>query len=266
MLKCLAIVAFMLLQPTTANPQNAIRQKDTVAKHGRDRTSNHGNPATPPTALPDISAQDASAKPDSNKPNADAQGGQWSLSDKIAIGATIAGFLQFFALIATIWTMHRFGRRQMRAYFGTPEGKLCILADGNVEPRVTFKNCGQTPAYELEVETCGRFESRGDQYPPPRRRPALYPHPHIVGGGSPYHFTCDPVQSGREKDVLLNDLALGQLAFRLYGKCTYRDAFKDPHFIDFQLFVGGGAIVQYTIDPDKGSLAMLTDSKGNSAD
>ena len=94
----------------------------------------------------------------------------------------------------------------------------------------------------------------------------MHPHRHIVGGGSPYHFTCNKVQSGREKDVLLNDLASGQLAFRLYGKCTYRDAFKDPHFIDFQLFVGGGAIVQYTTDPDKGSLTMLTDSEGNSAD
>jgi hypothetical protein len=160
----------------------------------------------------------------------------------------------------------KMGKSQLRAYFGIPEGKLCIFADGNVEPRLTFKNCGQTPAYELEVETCGRFESRGDQYPPPRRNPDLHPHRHIMGGGSPYHFTCGKFQSGREKDVLLNDLASGHLAFRLYGKCTYRDAFKDPHFIDFQLFVGGGAIVQYTTDPDKGSLAMLTDSEGNGAD
>jgi hypothetical protein len=157
-------------------------------------------------------------------------------------------------------------KSQLRAYFGIPEGKLCIFADGRVEPRLTFKNCGQTPAYAFEIEQCGRFESRGNQYSPPRRNPDIHPHPHIVGGGSSYHFTCDPVHSGRGKDALLNDLASGHVAFKLYGKCTYRDAFKDPHFIDFQLFVGGGAQVQYTTDPDHGSLIMLTDCEGNSAD
>lgn len=157
-------------------------------------------------------------------------------------------------------------RQQLRAYFGVPEGKLCIFDDGDVEARLTFRNCGQTPAYQLEIETCGRFESSGVQYSPPRRDPNLRSHPHILGAGSPYHFTCNKVQSGMGKTDLLNDLVLSRIAFRLYGKCTYKDAFRDTHFIEFQLVVGGGAIVQYTADPDKRSLVMLTDYEGNNAD
>jgi hypothetical protein len=53
----------------------------------------------------------------------------WNLSDKIAGIASVAAFLQFLALIATVWIMVRNGRRQLRAYV-FPED--ISLADGSM--------------------------------------------------------------------------------------------------------------------------------------
>jgi hypothetical protein len=82
----------------------------------------------------------------------------WSLSDRIAGIASAAGFLQFVALVATIWVMVSNGRRQLRAYIFLDGG---ALADGMTlnPPRpehanrpgwvAVIKNSGQTPAYNV---------------------------------------------------------------------------------------------------------------------
>lgn len=157
-------------------------------------------------------------------------------------------------------------KRQLRAYFGTPEGKINIRDDGSVEPRLTLINGGQTPAYELQVATYGRFETYPFRDPLPEQN-SLPPHPHIVGAGRSYYFTGRSVYSGMERDALLTELVSGRLAFKLYGKCNYMDAFNDPHLLDFQLFIGGGATLQKTSDPrEEWWFCFVTDSEGNSAD
>jgi hypothetical protein len=40
----------------------------------------------------------------------------WGLSDKIAVIASVAAFLQFVVLFATVWVMIVNGRRQLRPY------------------------------------------------------------------------------------------------------------------------------------------------------
>jgi hypothetical protein len=72
--------------------------------------------------------------------------------------ASIAAFLQFLALIATVWIMVRNGRRQLRAYIFPDKA---ALIDGTMmappmhihvnEPGViiAFRNSGQTPAYRV---------------------------------------------------------------------------------------------------------------------
>jgi len=82
----------------------------------------------------------------------------WNLSDRIAAIASIAAFLQFIALVATVWIMVRNGRRQLRAYVflekaGIVDGTVLnppVPAHAN-EPGValTFRNSGQTPAYKV---------------------------------------------------------------------------------------------------------------------
>jgi hypothetical protein len=157
-------------------------------------------------------------------------------------------------------------KRQLRAYFGTAEGKLYIRDDGSVEPRVTLTNCGQTPAYDLQVTEYGRFETYPFKRVPRPGQNRLRPHTHIVGGGQPYYFTCRSVPSYKGKDSLLLDLQSDGFAFILNGWCTYTDIFKDGHHVDFQLIIGGGTALQKTIDHTGEWLGFFTDSVGNSSD
>ena len=82
----------------------------------------------------------------------------WGLSDKIAVIASVVAFLQFLALVATVWVMLRTGRHQLRAYVlphdcGVYEGmQLNPPQPGHSnEPGIVlnFKNSGQTPAYKV---------------------------------------------------------------------------------------------------------------------
>jgi hypothetical protein len=260
MLRTLMIVAFVLSQPIAGTPQNAIGQKDTVSSQGHDQTSNHDNPTAPPTALPNIPTQDTSEKPDPNKSKADAQSSQWSLSDKIAAGATIAGFLQFIALIVTIWTMHRFGRRQMRAYIIPETGSIVNIAnpDPVVGPpreteariqypewgpvaRITIKNVGQTPAYD--VLHWGSLDFR--EYPLRSQLPTmtdeLYGHRSPVGPGIPITKTLSH-RTLTEDEVL--SLKNGTSCLYWNGIIVYFDIFKKKHVTRYRLMYGrmGGAV------------------------
>jgi hypothetical protein len=80
----------------------------------------------------------------------------WSLSDRIAAIANLVGFLQFLALIATVWVMIKNGRRQLRAYVLTEgnSARLIEVTDDEskkvqlyiIESLVKLQNFGQTPA------------------------------------------------------------------------------------------------------------------------
>jgi hypothetical protein len=158
-------------------------------------------------------------------------------------------------------------KKQLRSYFGAPEGKLYIREDATVEPRITFTNCGQTPAYDFQVIESGRFETRPfKKIPRPPQDMMLPTHAHIVGGSQPYYFSCRIVAYGRGKQELLSDLSSADQAFILNGWCSYRDIFGDTHQVDFQLIIGGGTRLQRTVDQNGEWYGLFTDSEGNVAD
>lgn len=157
-------------------------------------------------------------------------------------------------------------KRQLRAYFGAVGGKLYIYDDGTVEPRVTFNNCGQTPAYDLQVIECGRFDTHPFKKVPAPDQGMLPPHAHVIGGGHPYYFTCRKVPYSQGKESLLLDLSSARYAFILNGWCTYRDIFKETHPVSFQLIIGGGTPLQRTVDQTGEWFGFFTDSEGNSYD
>ena len=82
----------------------------------------------------------------------------WNLSDRIAGIAILVGFLQFLALIGTIWVMMKTARRQLRAYV-FPQGADILegmMLDKPLPAHrneifiiIAFKNTGQTPAYQV---------------------------------------------------------------------------------------------------------------------
>jgi hypothetical protein len=157
-------------------------------------------------------------------------------------------------------------KKQLRAYFGTVAGKLYIYDDGTVEPRITFINCGQTPAYDLQVIECGRFETRPFRKALPPSQERLQSHPHVVGGGQPHYFSGSKIPYTQGKQQLLYDLSGHNYAFILNLWCTYRDIFKDSHPVNVQLIIGGGTALQRTIDANGEWFGLFTDSEGNTYD
>jgi len=81
----------------------------------------------------------------------------WELADKIAVIASVVAFLQFLALVATVWVMVRNGRRQIRAYVFVDHGSFELMTtDKNrlfIRGLVSIKNYGQTPGYEFVTST-----------------------------------------------------------------------------------------------------------------
>jgi hypothetical protein len=73
----------------------------------------------------------------------------WSLSDKIAVIASAVAFLQFLALIATVFVMRRTAQRQLRAYICVESGDIELVnAGAGVRAQIRVKNFGQTPAHK----------------------------------------------------------------------------------------------------------------------
>jgi hypothetical protein len=195
---------------------------------------------------------------------------KWTLSDKIALISAIAGAFQFFALIATIQTMHRFSSRQLRAYVATSSAKLFLHVDGSFEPVIEFKNSGQTPAYDFRVALLAGFESyplanRGK--PPEDLRQSVC----VVGAGGS-HVT----PGGRKNEggdlangkALLEDLEKRESVFSARGICSYTDIFKRKHQLHFQMIVGGPSGPPSWTQDERGIMfaPFSLDSTGNKED
>jgi hypothetical protein len=98
------------------------------------------------------SPQQATAAAHDSASNGSKDSEGWSLSDKIALVASIAGLLQAGALVVTIRVMIRNGRRQFRAYVFVENAWAKLLGhenDWTIEYKL--KNTGLTPAKRVTV-------------------------------------------------------------------------------------------------------------------
>jgi hypothetical protein len=170
----------------------------------------------------------------------------WSLSDKIALIASVSAFLQFVALVVTIWVMILNGRRQLRAYIVLERGIIGNVADppsgpgervhtvarlmqplGGPVAIITIKNTGQTPAYE--VVHWGNIAIREfpltselPEMPKPAERHKSNLGPSIAITKTlrlPRPLSNEDIQALRES----------RMAIYCNGEIHYRDAFKKAH-------------------------------------
>ena len=170
----------------------------------------------------------------------------WSLSDKIAAIASVAGSLQFIALLFTVGVMVLNGRRQLRAYvFPNDAG----LWDGSMldqpmpehanEPGIilNFRNSGQTPAYKVvswaNMEVILRSEE--DSLVAPERLEAFFSSNIGPGGIMPKSRWFGRPLSADE----ITAIETGTKAIYYYGRIEYVDAFRRKRFSNFRLFYGG---------------------------
>jgi hypothetical protein len=161
----------------------------------------------------------------------------WSLSDKIAVIASVVAFLQFLALIATIYVMRRTGQRQLRAYIVAGATDVDIHGPEHevyVSSKISIKNTGQTPAHELSVVSRTRLLEHPIKVPFDfTLRTGDDPSRTVLGAGqdiesdSPAELPFDGDEMMRAKNP--------EGGFRIYtwGSVTYRDVFGRKHYTNF---------------------------------
>lgn len=172
--------------------------------------------------------------------------GSWGLSDEIATVATIVGFLQFLALVGTIWAMSWYNRRQLRAYVLPDNGG--IMDGSSLDPPqpqrknvpgvvIVIKNSGQTPAhnviswFQISVVPV-QDEHRALGLPAIENR-----FSNNLGSGSVFTKAAWFDRSLTPSEI--TDLNQGTRAIYVYGRIEYKDIFKRPHFSNFRLHYTG---------------------------
>lgn len=158
-------------------------------------------------------------------------------------------------------------KRQLRAYMVVKNARLFLHSDGAVEPKFELDNCGQTPAYELRGAAFCRF----DNYPvtsPGAPPEGIRKSTSVIGAGRQFHGLGNIVSyRGMGLTGLLNQLDQPHFVCCMNGHYTYRDIFKEPHCLKFQVIVGGpGGIRQDTTEKGELFAVFCNDSTGNESD
>jgi hypothetical protein len=97
-----------------------------------------------------------------------------------------------------------------------------------------FKNAGQTPAYEVEIDV----EISPGTFPSPKTLPDFAPldEPYrlVINPGEAHHLTYTSVRHLTPSEV--DQLIPGtDLRLYLYGEVRYRDAFKKDRYTRFRM-------------------------------
>jgi len=247
------LLALVLLQnpsPSPAPPTTERRppnQKSESTKQQTD-TEQRGSEQSPfvikilPSEQTQKESRSDSEKQPSNPTNS------WSLSDKIAVIASIVAFLQFVALVCTIAVISRIGQRQLRAYVlpensGILEGNMLVPpqpAKANI-PGVgmLIKNGGFTPAFSVisfaQIAVILVINENTALVVPPI--PQQLQFPLTLGAGSNFSKALWFSRALTAQEII--DIGNGIQAIYLYGRSEYMDIFRKRHFTNFRLHYMG---------------------------
>lgn len=265
------ILASILIYGQDATPRSLpnstyLGEPQTIAKSSQEYAKPQQSYSYRFSPIELIDSIQSNTKADPNKGTTpDSPDKPWSLSDKIAVGACIAGFSQFLALIATIWIMIRNGRRQLRAHV-FPDN--VAIVDGTFldppEPHkadipaisMIIKNSGQTPAYDVvswwEIKVIPIAEENSLAIPVLAKK-----HSTTVGMGSTFNkgLWFDRALTADEKSAIF----AGTIGIYGHGRIEYRDVFNVRHFSNFRLVYTGK-----TFPPVKGAVMSFCE-QGNDA-
>lgn len=171
----------------------------------------------------------------------------WSLSEKIAAFASVAGFLQFVALIVTVCVMRRSAERQLRAYCMVESIEITnVQVEKTPTAIITIKNSGQTPA--KNVWHAARMGY--DTYPMTRLvTPNFTKDKKITLPLAPQHSflaecflkEADNKHAVIKEQKFIDDLKGQPAPCALYvvGEIRYDDAFGKNRVTTYKLFTGG---------------------------
>jgi hypothetical protein len=158
-------------------------------------------------------------------------------------------------------------KRQLRAYLVVRDAHLILHEDGAVEAKVELVNCGQTPAYDLRGAMICKFTV----YPVRNVQPIqddLRKSAGTLGAGLG-NWILYPIgrhDKGNREHLLKRFVEIQGLVYYAHGIYTYRDIFNDPHWLKFQLIVGGPAGLRMDSDGVRHWASFSYDSEGNDED
>jgi hypothetical protein len=138
-------------------------------------------------------------------------------------------------------------KRQLRAYICMDTGEVEIRA-GQPIANVHFKNCGQTPAYDVYGWIGVEVRPHPLQSPLPVRDDIAKPKT-TVGPGVGFGYP------GRRKSKMFTPDELSMIGgprttFYVYGRVDYRDAFGSYWYTNVRLIAGGEAGLRVSTSTD----------------
>lgn len=155
-------------------------------------------------------------------------------------------------------------QKQLRAYVYIDSAALKFPQPGVPEAEIYFKNCGQTPAYEVRGWIHAWIEAHPlrAELPPPPANLTQGIETMAPGRISVFASLLKPPICG----FLQKDLGAPQTTLYVYGEIIYLDAFGKPHTTKYRLIYGGPGGVRKSPhkDPAGAELWKLSpDAAGN---
>jgi hypothetical protein len=128
--------------------------------------------------------------------------------------------------------------RQLRAYLGVESSSINYPQGSQPVAALTFKNYGNTPAYEFTINSGIGMAPSFDALPPPLPERLGEPRGVLSPGATAVLVRTGPVPLGREQLAMLAD---GRSTIFVYGEVRYTDAFKKRRALKYRLMTGGSA-------------------------
>jgi hypothetical protein len=164
-------------------------------------------------------------------------------------------------------------KRQLRAYFLVKDGTISNLSAGQMPVAVvTVSNSGQTPAYDVTHWAVLVYDTFPPSTPRDMDDPEQMPR-HHVGPQAQLNVTA-PLDGDKPGGRNLttqewDSLKSGKGALYFFGRARYVDCFRNPHFTEYCMFIGGPFGVPPAKTNEKGEeqpRKMATHFDGNTVD
>jgi hypothetical protein len=164
----------------------------------------------------------------------------------------------------SVTLMAETAQRQLRAYVCLDSAAVIFPEPAVLDAQIKFKNCGQTPAYDVRgwIHTWFAEYPLKDELPNP-------PDDMRKGAETLAPGRVSTFISARKPPLppqCLSVLGTPKFTLYVYGKVVYRDIFGKEQFTNYRLIYGGNDCVRSRPDENGGELWLLNpDSEGNEA-
>jgi hypothetical protein len=228
-----------------------------AACHAAEEDTRRAGTKASPLAVDVITVPGAS---DDEKRERAADRDERAFSDRMLIGFTavlaLGTLLLWWATRRLVLDAKLNAEKQLRAYVSVESSSL-VLAFGSSQPEaaVTFKNYGNTPAYEFTINSGIGMAPSFEELPPPSPEQPGEPRGVLSPGATAVLVRTGPVPLHPEHLAMLAD---GRSTIFVYGEVRYTDVFKKRRVLKYRLMTGDRI--------GRNRNALLSCDKGNDAD